>query len=296
LAADFIRRHRQEPFFLYLPHFGVHSPFEAKEELVARFRGRPGVGGHQDPTYAAMIASVDESVGRILSLLDELQLSAKTLVLFSSDNGGVGGYQREGIQARNITDNAPLRGGKGMLYEGGIRVPYLARWPGTIEAGQTCPVPITSVDLYPTLLELAGADPPANQPLDGVSYAGLLTGGDGPDLSRRAIFWHFPGYLGARGGTWRTTPAAAVRAGDWKLLEFFEDGRLELYHLAEDIGERNDLSAAAAGKAAELRSQLVAWREAIAAPMPTSHRPEPAAAPSTRQANSDPHAAGPAPR
>ena len=207
-AVDFIRRHKGEPFFLYLPHFGVHSPFQAKAELIEKFKDRAPVGGHHSPTYAAMIYSVDESVGRILGLLDELKLAESTLVIFSSDNGGVGGYQREGIpQARSITDNAPLRGGKGMLYEGGIRVPFIFRWPGKIPSGTTCGEPINSVDLYPTLLEVAGAERPSNYPLDGVSYVRLLTSGGGEKLDRDAVFWHFPGYLGAGPGAWRTTPA-----------------------------------------------------------------------------------------
>ena len=202
-AEDFIRRHRDEPFFLYLPHFGVHSPYQAKRELIARFRSQQPSGGHHDPTYAAMIASVDESVGRIVKLLDELKLADNTLVIFSSDNGGVGGYEREGIQMHQITDNAPLRGGKGMLYEGGIRVPYIFRWPGRIAEGTTCDRPINSVDLFPTLLEVAGGTPPEGQPLDGTSYLSVLTSTDGAKPARDAMYWHFPGYLGAarkRGG------------------------------------------------------------------------------------------------
>jgi len=277
-AVDFIRRHRGRPFFLYLPHFGVHSPYQAKEDLIAKFQDKPAAGGHHDPTYAAMIASVDESVGRVLAVLDDLELSENTLVIFSSDNGGVGGYLREGIQGGTATDNAPLRGGKGMLYEGGIRVPYVFHWPGKIPPGRTCDVPINSVDLYPTLLDLAGANPPADQPLDGVSYASLLTSGGKQAPARDAIYWHFPGYLGADKGTWRTTPVGVIRAGDWKLMEFFEDGRLELYNLREDIGERKDLAASMPDKVRELHCQLTSWRKTIAAPMPTPHDPNSAPA------------------
>jgi arylsulfatase A-like enzyme len=271
-AVDFIRRHKDGPFFLYLPHFAVHAPHEAKTNLIAKFKTKPPVGGHNDPSYAAMIASVDESVGRVLALLDELKLSENTLVIFASDNGGVGGYVREGIKkAGDVTDNAPLRGGKGMLYEGGIRVPYIFRWPGKIPSGTVCDQPINSVDLYPTLLDVAGVPPPPNYPLDGVSYFKALTSGGKAPLNRDAIFWHFPGYLGAGVGSWRTTPAGAIRSGDWKLQEFFEDGRRELYNLRDDIGQTNNLAQKLPDKANELHARLAAWRQEINAPMPTKN-------------------------
>ena len=280
-AEDFIRRHQAGPFFLYLPHFGVHSPHQAKPELIAKFKGRAPAGGHHDPAYAAMIYSVDESVGRIVRLLEELKLVENTLVIFASDNGGVGGYEREGIKAANgITDNAPLRGGKGMLYEGGIRVPYIFRWPGKIAKGTVCAEPINSVDLYPTLLEIAGAERPANYPLDGVSYVKLLTAEGQGKLERDAIYWHFPGYLGAGQGSWRTTPAGAIRAGDWKLVEFFEDNHVELYNLRDDLSEKQNLAAAQPAKAWELHEKLATWRAALQAPMPTKNteigKPSPA--------------------
>jgi arylsulfatase A-like enzyme len=219
-----------------------------------------------------MIASVDESVGRIVGLLDELNLGRKTLVIFTSDNGGVGGYRRAGVDARSVTDNAPLRGGKGMLYEGGIRVPYIFRWPGVIEEGAVCDEPITSVDLFPTLLEIAGAERPADQTLDGASYVGLLKSGAAGE--RGPLYWHFPGYLGGQNGSWRTTPAGAIRDGDWKLLEFFEDGHRELYNLRDDVGEANNLIEKEPGKAAELYERLVAWRERVGAKMPTANKPD----------------------
>jgi arylsulfatase A-like enzyme len=276
-AVDFIKRHKAEPFFLYLPHFGVHSPHQAKEEMIARFRDKPKAGsrekgGHFDPTYAAMIASVDESVGRVVTTLQELGLDKNTLVIFSSDNGGVGGYERWGINGGSITDNAPLHGGKGMLYEGGIRVPYIFSWPGVIPAGKICDEPINSVDLYPTLLELTGAASPPQQ-LDGESYLSLLKSGGKASLNREAIFWHFPGYLGAGGDSWRTTPVGAIRAGDWKLHEFFEDGHVELYNLRDDLGETQNLVDELPEKAAELQAKLVAWRQDVGAPMPTKHTP-----------------------
>jgi len=215
-----------------------------------------------------MIASVDESVGRVLGVLDELKLASDTLVIFSSDNGGVGGYEREGIQGGSVTDNAPLRGGKGMLYEGGIRVPYIFRWTGRIAPGTVCDQPINSVDLYPTLLELAGAKPPPGYPLDGRSYLNLLTHGGQTGENRRPLFWHFPGYLGAGGGTWRTLPVGVIRSGDWKLMEFFEDGRLELYNLREDPGEKKNLAGDHPDRARELKDRLESWRKEIGAPMP----------------------------
>ena len=271
-AVDFIQRHKDQPFFLYLPHFGVHAPHQAKPEWIAKFKDQPAAGGHHDPAYAAMIASVDESVGRVVAKLKELHLTENTLVIFSSDNGGVGGYEREGIKkAGDITDNAPLRGGKGMLYEGGVRVPYIFAQPGTIKAGGVNETPINSVDLYPTLLELTAAKAPADYPLDGTSYAPLLTGA--PAGERPPLFWHFPGYLGAGTGSWRTTPVGSIRAGDWKLLEFFETGKLELYHLRDDVGERHDLAKSNPQQAAELHGKLVAWRKELGAKLPTKNSP-----------------------
>lgn len=268
-AVDFIRRHKDGPFFVYLPHFAVHAPHEAKPELIARFKGKPPVGGHHDPAYAAMIVSVDESVGRIVALLDELKLADNTLVIFSSDNGGVGGYEREGLtHAGTITDNAPLRGGKGMFYEGGIRVPYIFRWPGGVPAGKVCDQAINGVDLYPTLLELAGVKPPPNYTLDGESYLSLLTSGGKATLNRDTIYWHFPGYLGAGQDEWRTLPVGVVRSGDWKLMEFFEDGRLELYNLREDLSEKNNLAAKMPEKVKQLRANLHEWRKQVNARMP----------------------------
>lgn len=271
-AVDFIRRHKDGPFFLYLPHFGVHSPYQAKAELIEKLKDKQSAGGHYDPAYAAMIYSVDESVGRIVALLDELKLAENTLLIFSSDNGGVGGYQREGLrQERSITDNAPLRGGKGMLYEGGIRVPFIFRWPGRIPTSTICSEPINSVDLFPTLLEVTGAERPENYTLDGVSYLKLLASGGREKLNRDAIYWHFPGYLGAGSDAWRTTPAGAIRAGDWKLQVFFEDGRLELYNLRDDLSETNNLSTNLPDKTKELHDKLIAWRKEIGAPIPTKN-------------------------
>ena len=269
-AVDFIDRHRDQPFFLYLPHFAVHSPHQAKKSLIKKFRDKPPVGGHHDPTYAAMIASIDESVGRVLTKLDELGLTENTVVIFSSDNGGVGSYDRAGLAKAAVTDNAPLKGGKGMFYEGGIRVPYIYRWKGKTPSGSTDSTPINSVDLYPTLLALAGAQPPADYPLDGVNYAALITDEE-TSLDRVGIFWHFPGYLGAGPGKWRTKPVGVIRDGDWKLLEHFEDDRLELYNLKNDIGEARDLATEMPDVTTRLHDKLVAWRASVGAKMPTVH-------------------------
>jgi len=269
-AVDFITRHKERPFFLYLPHFGVHSPHDAKADLIAKFKPKRGVDGHNNPTYAAMIYSVDESVGRVMQTLDDLKLADNTVLIFTSDNGGVGGYVREGIKATgDITDNAPLRSGKGSLYEGGTRDPFIVRWPGAVKPGSTCNTPTIHVDVFPTLLELAGAPKP-RQVLDGESLAKLFRDPN-TKLQRDAIFQHFPGYLGAGADSWRTTPVSLVQMGDWKLMEFLEDGRLELYNLSEDIGETKNLAEANPQKAKELHARLLAWRADVNAPMPTKN-------------------------
>lgn len=272
-AVDFITRQQSRPFFLYLPHFGVHSPYQAKPELIEKFAKKAGVGGHHNPTYAAMIASVDDSVGRVLQTLEDLKLAERTVVIFSSDNGGVGGYVREGIkQGGDVTDNAPLRSGKGSLYEGGTRDPFIVRWPGVTTAGATCDVPTIHVDLFPTFLEIAGADKPADQPLDGESLVTLFREPTS-QLERPAIYQHFPGYLGAGANTWRTTPVGLIQQGDWKLMEFFEDGRLELYNLRDDIGETQNLAMSQPEKAQELLQKMREWRASVQAPMPTTNDP-----------------------
>jgi arylsulfatase A-like enzyme len=277
-AVDFIRRHKGESFFLYLPHFGVHSPHDAKPELIAKFKNKAPVGGHHSPIYAAMIASVDESVGRVMAVLDELKLADNTVLVFTSDNGGVGGYQREGIQkTNNITDNAPLRSGKGSLYEGGTRVPFIVRWPGQTKPGSASDVPAIHVDMYPTLVSLAGGKMPAKQIFDGESLAPLMRDPKAK-LAREAIYQHFPGYLGAGADSWRTTPVSLVHAGDWKLMEYLEDGRLELYNLRNDLGETKNLASSEPERAKAMHAKLVAWRAAVKAPMPTPNTPGDAAA------------------
>jgi arylsulfatase A-like enzyme len=278
-AVDFIQRHQDAPFFLYLPHFGVHSPYQAKPELIAKFKDKAPMGGHHDPKYAAMIASVDESVGRVMAALDELKLADNTVLIFTSDNGGVGGYTREGIKkSGDTTDNAPLRSGKGSLYEGGTRVPFIVRWPGVTQAGSSCDVPTIHVDVFPTLAEIGKAAAPEGQPLDGESLAPLFRD-PSANLKREAIYQHFPGYLGAGADTWRTTPVGLIQSGEWKLMEFFEDGRLELYNLKEDIGESKNLATEMPDKAKELHAKMIAWRESVKAPMPVKNVPQTGAEP-----------------
>ncbi|MCI0459523.1 MAG: sulfatase [Gemmataceae bacterium] len=263
-AVDFISRHKHEPFFLYVSHFGVHSPHHAKKELIAKFKDKQPAGGHRDPVYAAMIASIDESVGRIMARLDELNLTNDTVVIFSSDNGGVGGYEE--IGGRGITSNLPLRGGKGMLYEGGVRVAFIVRWPGRTRPGRTSDVPTAHVDLFPTFLEIAGSKQRPKQALDGVSLVPLLRDPNAK-LGRDAIFFHFPGYLEGY-QKWRTAPVGFIRAGDWKLMEFYEDGRLELYNIKEDLGEKTNLAARMPERARALQARLAAWRQELNAAMP----------------------------
>ena len=266
-ALKFIEANKSKPFFLYLPHYAVHTPLQAKAELIEKYEQKAGSNGQNNPKYAAMIESTDQGVGRIMDKLEELNLADNTVVFFFSDNGGV----------RTITSNEPLRGGKGMLYEGGIREPMCVRWPGVVKPGTRCDTPIIGIDFYPTLLEIAGLRKPKGKLLDGVSILPLLKGGG--RLNREALYWHFPAYLqgkaeGARDPYFRTRPAAAIRAGDWKLIEYFEDGALELYNLKEDLGEQKNLAKAMPEKTKELHKRMLAWRKAVSAPVPTELNPE----------------------
>jgi arylsulfatase A-like enzyme len=250
-AVKFITTNRDKPFFLYLPHYAVHTPLEAKQNLIAKFDKKVKDGQQKDATYAAMLACLDEGVGRLLAALDDLKLSDNTIVIFTSDNGG----------SSKSTSNLPLRGAKGMLFEGGIRVPLCVRWSGKIKPGSS-DVPVTGVDFYPTFLELAGAPRPKDSLLDGESLVPLLTGG-ASKLKRKEIFWYFPCYLDTR-----TTPCAAVRQGDWKLLHFFETQDSMLFNLKDDIGEKKDCAAANGIKQKELLATLLRWMQEVGAPVP----------------------------
>jgi len=245
-----MRGARGRPFFLALWHYTVHTPIQAPDDLVKKYLPLKEQG-LKNPTYAAMVEAMDRQVGRVLQALDSLGLADNTLVIFTSDNGGLS----------RVTDNAPLRAGKGHLYEGGVRVPLIVRWPGRVRGGSTEAAPVISHDLYPTLLEAAGVDPPAGQPLDGESLMPLFDGRG--KLERQAIHFHYPNYSNDGNRL-----AGAVRRGPWKLIEFFDDDSVELYNLVDDIGERRDLAGQHPDKAAALRKDLRAWRQDVDALMP----------------------------
>lgn len=253
-----------QPFFLYLAHHAPHTPIEAKPKLVEKYRDklRPGLH-HTNPTYAAMVESLDESVGRVRRRLAERGLARHTVFVFLSDNGGY----LQASDGQIITSNYPLRSGKGSLYEGGVRVPLLVDWPGVTRPGAVSAEPVVSTDLFATLLDAAGVA--GERPPDGVSLAGLLRDPKAT-LPRDALYFHYPHYYPT------TTPVSAMRAREWKLLEYHEDGRTELYHLASDPGERTDLAAREPARAAALRRRLDDWRKLTGASMPV---PNPAAAP-----------------
>ena len=269
-AVEFIERHRDRPFFLYLSHYAVHTILNGKPELVEKYRRKhpPGestrdrcylcedaglegdTGNHwaqdHNPHLAAMLESIDHGVGMILETLERLELDDNTIVIFTSDNGG----------ETNVTSNAPLRAGKSSLYEGGIRVPLIVRWPNVIQANTICDEPTSNVDFYPTLLECAGVQPDPRQQLDGVSILPILKDPQAK-LHRNAIYWHYPlerpHFLGGRS-------AGAIRQGDWKLIEFFDTNTIELYNLARDAGEQHNLANSHPDKTAELTQRLADWR------------------------------------
>ena len=246
----FLKEHRDRPFFLHMCHYAVHTPLQAREEFVAKYENKDKTN-QTNAVYAAMIESVDRAVGRMLSTLDELGLTERTLVIFTSDNGGLQDYS---------TDNAPLRAGKGYPYEGGIRVPLIVRWPGVVENGRVCEVPVTSVDHFPTLAELAGARIPSDRVIDGESLLPVLK--ETGSLRREAVFWHFPHYRG------EVVPYSIIRKGDWKLIKRYEGQTFELYNLKEDLSEKSDLSEERPEKVKELEVELNAWLKDTQAKLP----------------------------
>lgn len=252
-AITFIERNKDRPFFLYLSHYAVHIPLMAKKEVISKYENR-ATTEQKNPVYAAMIESVDQGVGRIVQRLKELSIADRTVIIFASDNGGL----------KEATSNAPLRAGEGTLYEGGLRVPLIVSWPGVVQSGQKCHIPVTSVDFFPTILRMARATTLPGHKLDGVNLSRILDGSGG--MRRDAIYWHYPHYH--IGGA---TPGGAIRYGDFKLIEFYEDNHVELYNLSEDIGERNDLAQKMPEHAEHLRNMLAEWREAVGAAMPTQN-------------------------
>jgi arylsulfatase A len=260
-AIEFIEVNSARPFFLYLAHHTVHIPLEAPQDLVEKYEKKPKPPtGVNNPVYAAMVEHVDTHVGRVLAKLDELSLSDDTIVIFFSDNGGL--RQMYTGEGPIVTTNAPLRDEKGTLYEGGVRDPLIVRWPGVVRPGSICRTPVISVDFYPTLLEIAGTERPAGQVLDGESLIPLLR--QRGQFKDRALYWHYPHYH-------HSTPAGAIREGDWKLIEFFENGLSQLYDLRDDLGEQTDLSAVFPRKALELQIKLARWRRSVGAAMPQAN-------------------------
>lgn len=272
-VVNWIERNAESPFFAYLPFYSVHTPIQARPDLTEKYRGKPTHNGHANPEYAAMIESMDDAVGKILETLDRLQLTGKTLVIFASDNGPHGG----------VSKALPLRGSKGMFYEGGIRVPQIVRFPGVVPAGEQSQQPVHQVDLYPTLARLIGAELP-DQPSDGID---IMPAWRGENLPSRALYWHFPAYLQGYGSQnqgsrydkhWRTTPCAVIRDGDWKLIEYFEEAGepdgVELYDLAADPGETTNLASQLAETRDRLLQKLHGWQQQVDAPVPTEQNPK----------------------
>lgn len=277
-VCDFIESNRDRPFFAYVPHYAIHSPLQSRRETLAKFKKKQPGTLHKDSENAACLAELDEGVGLVMQKLADLKLEENTLVLFTSDNGGT------------VESQEPLRGKKGCYYEGGIREPMVVRWPAVVKPRSTCNVPVINVDFYATFAALAGAKLPDDRPLDGANLLPLLQGEN--QLARPAIFWHFPGYLSGpvprgRDPVFRTRPVSVIRKGDWKLHLYHEEwlldgGReklgsnhaVELYNVATDPGERNDLGQSEPDRRDELLADLTRWIERVPAPLPTTKQPE----------------------
>lgn len=285
-AGEFMEKNKDKPFLVYLPHYAIHSDLQARQSTLDRFKAKAAGKQHNDPMYAACTYDLDQGIGELLKKLKELNLEKNTMVVFTSDNGGTQQSSQE-----------PLRGNKGGYYEGGIREPFIVRWPGVVKPGSTCDVPVINVDLFPTFLDAAGAK--VDKQLDGESLLPLLRQSD--PLKRESIFWHFPGYLDnpvmrgreldVRTG-FRTRPVSVIRKGDWKLHLFLEEWQLdggkdkidtnqavELYNLREDIGEHKNLANTQPQKRDELLNDLLAWHKSIDARIPTepNHAYDPSA-------------------
>lgn len=272
-ACRFIEDNHDRPWMLYLTHFAVHTPIQAKRERIDYFRNKPSGKLHDNAAMATMVESVDDGVGQLLKTLEKHQLTQRTVILFYSDNGGYGGG----------TDMAPLRGHKGTYYEGGIRVPFFIHWPGKVKAATT-DIPMIGVDIFPTLCDIANASRP-DQILDGQSLVPFVTQGKQIDsLSNRSLFWHFPAYLQStrrkelyaeqRDPIFRTRPCSVIRKGPWKLIQYFESGDTELYNLELDISEANDLAEKHPERAKRMLDELNAWQQSVGADIPKARNPE----------------------
>ena len=273
-TVKFIETNKDKQFFAYLSFYSVHTPLMAREDLKRKYQARKKEQGlevkwgkehsrnvrrvQEHAVYGGMVEAMDLAVGKVLNGLKALNLEKNTVVFFMSDNGGLS--TSEG----SPTSNLPLRGGKGWMYEGGIREPMMVRWPGVTKAGSVSDAPITSTDFFPTILELAQVDLEHPLPIDGKSFMPALRG---KVHDRGAIFWHYPHY-GNQGGA----PTGAVREGDWKLVEWYEDGKLELFNLKEDISEKNDLSKKHPDKVEALAAKLTGWRKDTGARMPALNK------------------------
>jgi arylsulfatase A len=248
-AIAFVRKHRDVPFFLNWWPYSVHYPMQAREETIAKYRKR---GSLPDPVYAAMIEDLDSSIGRFLKVIDDEGLRDNTLVIFKSDNGGYHG------------DNSPLRAFKGTLYEGGLRVPWIVRWPGEVPPGTTNSTPVISTDCYPTILQAAGLPPTPNHPVDGKSLLPLFT--QSSNFERDTLYFHYPNYAFHK----QNRLGSALREGDYKIIKNYDDGSLELYDLSRDIGEKENLAATSPELTSRLVGKLDAWLRESHARLPTN--------------------------
>ena len=252
-AEAMIRSWKDEPFFLQISHYAVHTPIQAIPEVAAKYEDSLGQT-QKNTKYAAMVESVDDSMRQVLATLEELGLDDDTLIIFTSDNGGLDNKD-------NPTDNAPLRSGKGYAYEGGIRVPLLIRWPGTIPAGKVSDTPVSSIDLFPTILDSADVALPDDRPIDGLTLLSHLKSGGETAVERDDLFWHFPHYRHAPG------PYSIIRRDHWKLIKFWE-GTYELFDLENDLGETTNLADQMPDKVKELDAALLERLEADGARLP----------------------------
>jgi arylsulfatase A-like enzyme len=252
-ACSFIKAHRDKPFFLHMAHYAVHTPIEGKRDLVDKYKTKRSISKQNNPTYAAMVESVDQAVGQVMKTLKNLNLRNNTMIIFTSDNGG--------LKHPCCTDNSPLRSGKGYPYEGGIRIPQIIYWPGMVSAGSVCETPVSSIDFLPTICEVTHQPLPKNCVIDGQSLIPLLTGKG--CLNRESLFWHFPHYRSTD-----VVPYSIIRSGDWKLIKRYEGKTYELFNLKEDLSETTDLSQLRRNKVSELEDRLNTWLNECRAKLP----------------------------